>query len=31
MPGKKVKLPEQPKAGGYRQPVYPYRYIQERC
>ncbi|SDB97868.1 polyphosphate kinase 2, PA0141 family [Cupriavidus sp. YR651] len=30
MPRKKVKLPERQKAGGYRQPDYPYRYIPER-
>ncbi len=29
-PRKKVKLPERQKAGGYREPDYPYKYIHER-
>jgi hypothetical protein len=29
-PQEKVKLPKRQKAGGYREPDYPYRYVKER-
>jgi hypothetical protein len=29
-PREKVKLPERQKAGGYREPDYPYKFIKER-
>ncbi|SPA44177.1 polyphosphate kinase 2 [Cupriavidus taiwanensis] len=30
IPRKAVKLPDRQKAGGYREPKYPYRYVEER-
>ena len=30
IPGQKIQLPERQKAGGYKEPNYPYKFVEER-